>query len=137
MPSRSLPAFLLKKRGTSLCLLILLAAPVQIVAAEAAGNFDFVAAPDTELNRMYRLDKATGEVGACQFGIKDGTKSPVGVTLCYATGEGAGPQGSSDYALLASHHSQEGGVWRVDLRTGTMSICYVLADSVVCTPPSK
>jgi len=25
----------------------------------------------------------------------------------------------------------------VDVRTGTMSICYVLNDTVVCTPPGK
>lgn len=103
--------------------------------ARAAGNFDFLAAPETDLNRIFRLDKATGEVGACQFGLKDG--APVGVTLCYPPGTGAGPQGSSDYGLIASHHEREGGVWRVDLRTGMMSICYVLNDSVVCTPPAR
>ena len=75
-------------------------------AARAAGSYDFLAAPEIDLNRIFRLDKATGEVGACQFGLKDG--SPVGVTLCYAPGQGAGPQGSSDYALVASRHEQEG-----------------------------
>ena len=104
-------------------------------AVRAAGSFDFLAAPEIDLNRIFRLDKATGEVGACQFGLKDG--SPVGVTLCYAPGQGAGPQGSSDYALVASRHEQEGGVWRGDLRTGMMSICYVLNDAVVCTPQAK
>lgn len=103
--------------------------------AEAAGNYDFLAAPEIDLNRIFRLDRASGEVGACQFGLKDG--SPVGVTLCYPPGQGAGPQGSSDYALVASRHEQEGGVWRVDLRTGMMSICYVLNEMVVCTPPAK
>lgn len=103
--------------------------------AAAAGNYDFLAAPEIDLNRIFRLDKATGEIGACQFGLKDG--SPVGATLCYPPGQGAGPQGSSDYALVASHHEQEGGVWRVDQRTGTMSICYVLNEAVVCTPPAK
>lgn len=104
-------------------------------AARAAGSYDFLAAPEIDLNRIFRLDKTTGEVGACQFGLKEG--SPVGVTLCYAPGQGAGPQGSSDYALVASRHEQEGGVWRVDLRTGTMSICYVLNEAVVCTPQAK
>lgn len=103
--------------------------------ARAAGNYDFLAAPEIDLNRIFRLDKATGEVGACQFGLKEG--SSVGVTLCYQPGQGAGPQGSSDYALVASRHEQEGGVWRVDLRTGMMSICYVLSDAVVCTPQAK
>ncbi len=100
-----------------------------------AANFDFLAAPETDLNRVYRLDKATGEIGACQYGLKDG--SAVGVTICFPPGEGAGALSASDYALVASRHEREGGVFRVDLRTGAMSICYVLNESVVCTPPSK
>ena len=101
----------------------------------AADNYDFLAAPQIDLNRIFRVDKTTGEVGACQFGLKDG--SPVGVTLCYPPGHGAGPQGSSDYALVASRHEHEAGAWRVDLRTGMMSICYVLDEAVVCTPLAK
>jgi hypothetical protein len=101
-----------------------------------AANFDFLAAPETDLNRVYRLDKATGEVGACQFGLKEGG-SGVGVTLCYPPGDGAGQQTPSEYALVASRHEKEGGVFRVDQRTGAMSICYVLNEAVVCTPPAK
>ena len=104
-------------------------------AAQAAGNYDFLAAPQIDLNRVFRLDRTTGEIGACQFGLKEG--APVGTTLCYPPGQGAGPQGSSDYALIASRHEQEGGVFRVDLRTGMMSICYVLNETVVCTPQAK
>ncbi|HEY1736338.1 MAG TPA: hypothetical protein VGG12_06810 [Methylovirgula sp.] len=104
------------------------------VTTAAAANYEFVAAPEIDLNRVYRLDKATGEVGACQYGLKEGT---VGVTLCYPAGDGAGPQGSSEYALIASRHEREGGVFRVDLRTGMMSICYVLNEAVVCTPQKK
>lgn len=103
--------------------------------AQAANNYDFLAAPQIDLNRIFRVDKSTGEVGACQFGLKEG--SPVGVTLCYPPGQGAGPQTPSDYTLVASRHEHEAGAWRVDLRTGQMSICYVLDDAVVCTPPAK
>jgi hypothetical protein len=99
-----------------------------------AANYEFLAAPEKDLNRIYRLDKATGEVGACQYGLKEGT---IGVTLCYEPGEGAGPQAAGDYALVASSHEREGGVFRVDLHTGMMSICYVLNSSVVCTPQAK
>ena len=102
--------------------------------AAAAANFEFLAAPQTDLNRVYHLDKATGEVGACQYGLKEGS---VGVTLCYPPGEGAGPQSPSEYSLVASRHEREAGVFRVDLRNGTMSICYVLNDAVVCTPGGK
>ncbi len=103
-------------------------------AAQAA-NYDFLAAPETDLNRVYRLDKATGEIGACQYGLKD--SGSVGVTLCYPPGENAGSQAPSDYALIASRHEREGGVFRVDQRTGAMSICYVLSEKVVCTPPGR
>jgi hypothetical protein len=30
-----------------------------------AANYEFLAAPETDLNRVYRLDRATGEIGAC------------------------------------------------------------------------
>jgi hypothetical protein len=99
-----------------------------------AANYQFMSSPATGLNLMYRLDRLTGEVGACQYGLKDGT---VGTTLCYRSGDGAGPQTSSDYALAASHHEGEAGIFRVDLRNGTMSICYLLNDAIVCTPPGK
>jgi len=102
--------------------------------AARAANYEFLAAPETDLNRVYRLDKATGEIGACQYGLKEGG---VGATLCYPAGEGAGPQAPSEYGLIASRHEREGGVFRVDLRTGMMSVCYVLNDSVVCTPQAK
>ena len=52
-----------------------------------AGQFDFVPAPQTDLNRFYRIDRVTGEIGACQYGQKEGT---FGVTLCFPAGEGAG-----------------------------------------------
>ena len=118
--------------SSRLALAFALCAPV---AAQAA-NYEFLAAPQTDLNRVFRLDKATGEVGACQYGLKEGAS--IGVTLCYPAGEGAKPGTFSEYALIASHHSGEGGVFRVDLRSGMMSICFVLNElSVVCTQPAK
>ena len=105
-------------------------------APAAAGNYEFLAAPQTDLNRVFRLDRSSGEVGACQYGLKEGT--PIGVTLCYPPGDGAKAGSSSEYALVASRHTGEGGVFRVDLRSGMMSICFVLNEtSVVCTPPAK
>jgi hypothetical protein len=114
----------------------LLGAASAAIAAPAAGNYEFLAAPQTDLNRVFRLDKATGEVGACQYGLKEGTQ--IGVTLCYPPGEGAKAGAFSEYALVASRHTGEGGVFRVDLRSGMMSICFVLNESsVVCTPQAK
>lgn len=116
-------------RPTLLALLLLASGTAQ------AGSYDFLAAPEIDLNRVYRVDRATGEMGACQYGIaKEGS---VGVTLCYKPGEGATAQTPSDYALLASHHEREAGVFRIDQRTGAVSICYVLNEMVVCTPPGR
>ena len=120
---------------------LLLAAPTA-----SAATYEFLAAPDVGLNRVYRLDKATGEMGACQYGLATGSsdgnaatsaQADIGVTLCYPAGDGAGAQSQSEYALIASHHNKEGGVFRVDVRAGTMSICYVLNQAVVCTAPAK
>lgn len=100
----------------------------------SADTFEFVPAPQIDLNRIYRIEKATGEMGACQYGLKEGT---IGVTLCFPGGEGAGPQTPGQYGLIASRHEREGGVFRVNERTGEMSICYVYNEKVVCTPPTK
>ena len=99
-----------------------------------AGNYSFVAAPQKDLNRIYRVDRATGEVGACQYGVKEDN---TGVTLCFPGGEGAGKQDPGDYILIASSHEKESAVFRVDQRTGSMSICYVWKEQVICTPPNR
>ena len=66
--------------------------------AASASNYEFLAAPQTDLNRVFRLDKTTGEVGACQYGLKEG--SAIGVTLCYPPGEGAKAGAAGEYALF-------------------------------------
>ncbi|MGL5363499.1 MAG: hypothetical protein ACRDBH_11495 [Bosea sp. (in: a-proteobacteria)] len=99
-----------------------------------AGAYDFVPAPQNDLNRIYRIEKATGEVAACQYGLKEGS---VGLTLCFPAGEGAGAQTVGQYTLVASKHEREGGIFRVNQMTGEMSICYVFEDKVVCTPPAR
>jgi hypothetical protein len=96
-----------------------------------AAPYDFVPAPQNDLNRIYRVDRATGEVISCQYGLQEGT---VGATLCFAAGEGAGPQAPAEYGLVRSRHNREGGVFRVNYRTGGMSVCYVFDERVVCTP---
>src|SRR5437660_9483617 len=114
--------------------LVMAMAVLSMARGALAANYEFLAAPETDLNRVYRLDRASGEIGACQYGLKENS---IGVTLCYPPGEGARAQQPSEYSLVASRHEREGGVFRVDLRTGTMSICYVLNDAVVCTPQAK
>lgn len=105
-----------------------------LTGAAAAEDYAFLAAPQIDLNRMFRVETTTGEVGVCQFAVKDGT---IGVTLCFPAGDGAGPQEPGSYALAASSHQQEGGVYRVERKTGRMSLCYVLGEQVVCTPQAR
>lgn len=103
-------------------------------AAALAAAYEFAPAPQTDLNRVYRIDRASGEVTACQYGLQEGT---VGATLCFGPGEGAGHQVPGEYSLVASRHEREGGVFRVNLRSGEMSICYVFESKVVCTPQTS
>src|ERR1700761_2895629 len=101
-----------------------------------AGQYEFLPAPQINLSLVYRLDKLSGDVIACQFahnpGRADVGPGAFGVTSCYRSGDGA--------------TKQEAG----DNRTGALSICYLyfqrekqgdheaIADQyVVCTPPWK
>lgn len=118
----------MRRLKTSLGLLGLMAAAAPIAAA---APYDFIPAPQQTLNRIYRIDRATGAVISCQYGLQEGT---VGVTLCFGSGEGAGPQTPAEYGLVPSRHTNEAGVFRVNYRTGEMSVCYVLEETVVCTP---
>ena len=144
--------------GVLRTLLISIAAIVAFAASTSAqaqtASYEFLAAPQINLSLVYRLDKATGEIIACQYGHNPGRTDiepgAFGVTVCYRSGEGAGKQEPGQYGLVATRHEQEGGVFRVDYRSGALSICYlyfqkekqgdreVIADQyVVCTPPTK
>ena len=122
--------------------------------ALAKSQWEFLAAPQINLSLVYRLDKLTGDVIACQYahnpGKADVEPGAYGVTACYRGGEGAAKQEPGDYGLIATRHEQEGGVFRVDYRTGALSICYlyfqrekqgerevVVDQYVVCTPSYK
>ena len=123
-------------------------------APAIAGQYEFLAAPQINLSLVYRLDKLTGEVVACQFahnpGRTDVGPGAFGVTSCYRAGDGASKQDPGDYGLVATRHEQEGGVFRVNYRSGGLSVCYLyfqrekqgdheaIADQyVVCTPEWK
>ncbi len=119
-----------------------------------AAQYECLAAPQINLSLVYRLDKLTGDVIACQFahnpGKTDVEPGAFGITSCYRGGDGATKQEPGEYGLVATRHEQEGGVFRVDYRTGALSICYlyfqrekqgdheIIADQyVVCTTPYK
>jgi hypothetical protein len=131
-----------------------LTAAALAVTPALASNYEFLAAPQINLSLVYRLDKLTGEIIACQYGHNPGKTDiepgAFGVTVCYRAGEGATKLDPGEYGLIATRHEQEGGVFRVDYRTGSLSICYlyfqkekqgdreIITDQyVVCTPPVK
>ena len=134
----------------------ILASALALTASPALANsqWEFLAAPQINLSLVYRLDKLTGDVIACQYahnpGKADVEPGAYGITACYRGGEGAAKQEPGDYGLVATRHEQEGGVFRVDYRTGALSICYlyfqrekqgerevVVDQYVVCTPSYK
>jgi hypothetical protein len=150
----------ISKRGRTMGWLKAIPAAAMAMAASPAGaaaegaSYEFLAAPQINLSLVYRLDKLTGDVIACQYGHNPGKTDiepgAFGVTVCYRSGEGATKQDPGEYGLIATRHEQEGGVFRVDYRTGALSICYLyfqrekqgdheaITDQyVVCTPQVK
>jgi hypothetical protein len=95
--------------------------------------YEFAPPPGENWNRLYRVNRQTGEVGACQFIPKENS---IGTTLCFPAGEGAGPQAKGEYGLVASKLALEGGIYRVNKKTGEMSVCFIIPEKVVCTDPS-
>ena len=128
------------------------ALPAPAPAMAEGPQYEFLAAPQINISLVYRVDKLTGDVIACKFALNPG-KTEVGpgaygVTTCYRSGDGATKQEPGDYGLIATRHEQEGGVFRVNYRTGALSICYlyfqrekqgdretIVDQYVVCTPP--
>ena len=115
-------------------LALFVAATFLVPGGATAATYEFAPAPQTDLNRIYRVDKYSGEVSSCQYGLQEGS---VGVTLCFGAGEGAGPQPPGEFGIVSSRHEREGGVFRVNYRTGEMSVCYVFDEKVVCTPQTS
>ena len=133
---------------------LLAMAGVAAPAAAEGPQYEFLAAPQINISLVYRVDKLTGDVIACKFALNPGKNEvgpgAYGVTTCYRSGDGATKQEPGDYGLIATRHEQEGGVFRVDYRTGALSVCYlyfqrekqgdheaIIDQYVVCTPPWK
>ncbi|MEP9353866.1 hypothetical protein ABLE93_09730 [Xanthobacter sp. KR7-65] len=124
----------------------LLAFAASGASAQPAGGqgYEFAPPPSAQANRVYGVNRQTGEMNVCQFERPNG--SSVGVTFCFPQGEGAGPQKAGSYGLVATRYEGETGIFRVNRDTGEMSICYVREttrpaggtdSSLVCTPAAR
>jgi hypothetical protein len=99
-----------------------------------SSDYEFAAPPATDADLVYRVDRFTGEVGACAFSVKGPT---IGSTVCLPAGEGAGPQRPGNYGLIRSNLAVAKGLFRINRDTGEVSVCYVLNERVVCTAPVR
>lgn len=112
-------------------------------AGGATGPYVFGSPPSAQANRIYSVNVRTGEVSACQFERPEG--SLVGVTRCFRRDASAGPGEPGTYDMMSTRYSGETGIFRVNVLTGQMSVCYVrdmpkegggVEPAVVCTAPS-
>jgi|GEM_PF-3265980 len=99
----------------------------------ARPNFDFLSPPSPDANRIYRVNIYSGEMAVCWYDKVDGVDS----TRCLPPGPGAGPQERGIYTLVATNMRKEKGVFRVNLVNGSLSVCWVKNDQLVCTPPAN
>ena len=97
-------------------------------------GYDFAVPPATDADLVFRVNRETGEVGACVFSPKGPT---IGSTMCFPAGEGADRQTSGDYGLIPSNLATAKGLFRINRQTGEVSVCYVLNGRVVCTAPLR
>ena len=85
-------------------------------------QYEFLTPADTEEDRLWRVDTLSGEVGMCTF-EKD-RKRPRGFMKCLKAGAGASVQDQpGPYGLVRSNREDATSVFRVNRRTGTMSLC--------------
>lgn len=110
------------------------------VAQAETVQFKFLAPSDTEEDTLWRVDTLSGEVGMCTF--EKSRRSASGVMSCLKPGSGASIQKQpGPYKLVPSNREDAKGVFRVNQRTGTMSLCYDVDDRkghrIVCTEPNR
>lgn len=108
-------------------------ADAQRVLRKARPNFDFLSPPSPDANRIYRVNIYNGEMAVCWYDKVDGADT----TRCLPGGQGAGPQERGLYTLVATNMKNEKGVFRVNLVSGTVSVCWVKGDQLICTPSAN
>jgi len=100
-------------------------------APVSAQQYDFLAPPSSDANRLYSVNIKTGQIGMCFYDRDKGRG--IGVTKCFKVGEGAGPQKPGRYKLYRTKFDPDKGVFRVNTNTGEMSLCWMRRGELVCT----
>ena len=113
-------------------------APAPLSAQE--GTFDFAVSMIDETSVIWRVDRLSGEVGMCRF--EQAKRAQVGALKCANRGTGAGVQQEpGPYGIKAGRFEDESAMFRVNLRTGSASLCYDVKHKdgrqVVCTEPNR
>ena len=103
-------------------------------------DFDFKVARLKDTSVLWRVDRLSGEIGMCRF--EQAKRDEVGALNCTARGPGAGIQEEpGPYGLKAGQFDDESAMFRVNLRTGSASLCYDIKHKdgrrVVCTEPNR
>lgn len=112
--------------------LLVLGAAAAFSSAAKAGEalYEFEIPNSPEINAIYRLNSATGEINMCYWAKVEGTT--IGKTVCDPAGENAGPQKPGVYGLLKSPFKTETGVYRVDKIAGKVWLCFQDTGKTVC-----
>ncbi len=103
------------------------------MAAPASGGealYQFEIPNSPEVNAIYRLNTATGEINFCYWAKVEG--KTIGKTVCDPAGENAGPQKPGVYGLMRSPHKTETGVYRLDKVGGKVWLCFQDTGKTVC-----
>ncbi|MEM7222708.1 MAG: hypothetical protein AAF495_07000 [Pseudomonadota bacterium] len=123
------------KAGFVLATLVVGSMPGTAFSAEQP-KFEFLSPSHEESVRIYRLNTSTGEIGACYYG-PPGDGTGIGTTECYSAGEGSGSPGPGNYRLKRSSNIEDTSVFRVNIDSGEVSICFVQSGKVLCTQQAR
>ena len=97
-------------------------------AGDALYEFEIPNSP--EINAIYRLNTATGEINFCYWAKVEG--KTIGKTVCDPSGENAGPQKPGIYGVMRSPFKSETGVYRLDKIAGKVWLCFQDTGKTVC-----
>jgi len=108
------------------------------LAQENTFDFEVMRLKDTSV--IWRVDRLSGEIGMCRF--EQAKRDAVGALACANRGVGAGiQQETGPYGLKVARFEDENGMFRVNLRTGSASLCYDIKQKdgrqVVCTEQNR